>query len=75
MIEQDKGWGTECGRVVLCLVMRKGFSHKVVFEQRPQGCTVWRKGTPSGGNSKCKCLQESALGCGTTLQAMEAQFC
>lgn len=53
--------------------MRKGFSHKVVFEQRPQGCTVWRKGIPSGGN-KCKCLQASALGCGISLQATEAQF-
>lgn len=28
MTEQDKEWGTECGRVVLCLVMRKGFSHR-----------------------------------------------
>lgn len=54
--------------------MRKGFSPKMVFEQRPQGRTVWRKGIPDGGNSKCKCWEASALGCGITLQAMEAQF-
>lgn len=31
--------------------MRKGFSHKTVFEQRPQGSTVLRKGIPREGTS------------------------
>lgn len=73
IIGQDKGWGTDSGRVGLCVVTREDFSHKTVFEQRPQGLTVWRKSVPGGRDSKYKCSEVSTLGCGITLPT-EAQL-
>lgn len=57
MADRDAGWG---GRVTLNREFREGLSETVASEQRPEvddggsQPTLWKRGVPSRGNSKCK---------------------